>query len=76
MMMAKKPPLKNCPFCGGVARYRKTFLNSRDGGVNDAVFVSCTVCDARTGRVLHDAKKHTNGEEYVEAGEAWNKRVL
>lgn len=73
--LKKRPSLKICPFCGGAARYRRTYLNARDGGLIDAVFVSCTACDARTGRVLYDPRKHPNGEEYVEAGEAWNKRV-
>ena len=66
--------LKPCPFCGGEAEYKRTTIKT-GGAWCDAVNVRCTVCDARTGRVLYDARKHPNGEEYEEVKEAWNRRV-
>lgn len=33
------------------------------------------VYDSRTGRILYDARKHPNGEEYEEAKKTWNRRV-
>ncbi len=66
--------LKPCPFCGGKAEYKRTAIKT-NGAWCDAVNVRCTVCDARTGRVLYDAKKHPNGEEYEAVKDAWNRRV-
>lgn len=66
--------LKPCPFCGGEAESGRTVIKT-NGTWCDAAFVRCTVCDARTNRVLYDAKKHPNCEEYEEAEEYWNRRV-
>ena len=33
------------------------------------------VYDSRTGRILYDARKHPNGEEYEEAKKTWNRRI-
>lgn len=33
------------------------------------------VYDSRTGRILYDARKYPNGEEYEEAKKTWNRRV-
>lgn len=65
--------LKPCPFCGGEAEYRRTAINT-DGAWYEAVYVRCISCDARTGRILCDAKKHPNGEEYEEVKDVWNRR--
>lgn len=65
--------LKTCPFCGGKAEYRRTIITAKDRSC-DAVYVLCPGCNTRTGRVLYDARKHPNGEEYAEVREAWNKR--
>lgn len=65
--------LLNCPFCGGEAEFHRTPVKS-NGGWCDSVVVRCKVCEARTNRVLYDAKKHPNGEEYDEALKAWNTR--
>lgn len=66
--------LKPCPFCGGKAEYKRTAIKT-NGCWTDVVCVRCTICDSRTGRVLYNAKKHPNCEEYEEAAEAWNKRI-
>ena len=66
--------LKPCPFCGGEAEYKRTVIKT-NGAWCDAVNVRCTNCDARTGRVLYDARKHPNGEEYIEVEQAWNRRA-
>ena len=66
--------LKPCPFCGGKSEcYRTVVKNS--GVFCDAAAVRCVVCDARTGYVLFDARKHPNGEEYDEAIQLWNRRL-
>ena len=70
-----KSELKPCPFCGGKAEYKRTAIKT-NGCWTDAVCVRCTVCDSRTGRILYDAKKHPNCEEYEEAAEAWNRRSV
>ena len=66
--------LKPCPFCGGEAECYRTVVKV---GLHytDAVFVRCKNCEARTGNVLFDGRKHPNGEEYAEAEAAWNRRV-
>lgn len=66
--------LKPCPFCGGEAQYKRTTIKT-NGTWCDAVCVRCTICDSRTGRILYDARKHPNGEEYEEAKKTWNRRV-
>lgn len=66
--------LKPCPFCGGEAEYKRTVIKTNRTWC-DAVFVRCAVCDARTNRVLFDGRKHPNGEEYIEAEQAWNRRA-
>ena len=33
------------------------------------------VYDSRTGRILYDARKYPNGEEYEEAKKTWNRRI-
>lgn len=68
------PKLRKCPFCGGEAEYKRSVIKT-NGAWCDAVNVRCTICDARTGRVLYNAKKHPNGEEYEEVKEAWNRRM-
>ena len=65
--------LKPCPFCGGKAEYRRTAIDTK-GRYCDAVYVMCPDCNTRTGRVLYDARKHPNDEEYAEVREAWNNR--
>lgn len=65
--------LKKCPFCGGEAEFYRTPIKS-NGGWCDSVVVRCKVCEARTNRVLYNAKKHPNGEEYYEAQKTWNTR--
>ena len=65
--------LKPCPFCGGKAECYRTVVKS-NGYYSDAVAVRCTVCGARNGYVLFDARTHPNGEEYEEAERAWNRR--
>ena len=66
--------LKPCPFCGGEARSTRTVVKT-NGSYCDAVYIYCTKCNARTSDVLFDGIKHPNGEEYIEAEKAWNKRV-
>lgn len=66
--------LKPCPFCGGEAEFKRAAIKT-NGAWCDAVSVRCTACEARTGRVLYDARKHPNDEEYEIAAEAWNRRV-
>ena len=70
----KKTELKPCPFCGGKAEYKRAVIKT-NGLWRDAVNVRCTNCDSRTGRVLYDARKHPNGEEYLEVAKAWNRRA-
>lgn len=70
----KPPRLKPCPFCGGEAEATRTVVKA-NGSYCDAVFVRCKNCDSRTGMVLFDARKHPNGEEYLEAEQAWNRRA-
>ena len=65
--------LKPCPFCGEEAEFYRTPIKS-NGGWCDSVVVRCKACEARTNRVLYNAKKHPNDEEYGEAVEAWNTR--
>lgn len=65
--------LKRCPFCGGEAEFYRTPIKT-NGCWCDSVVVRCKVCEARTNRILYDAKKHSNDEEYEEAAEAWNTR--
>ena len=65
--------LLNCPFCGGEAEFHRTPVKL-NGGWCDSVVVRCKVCEARTNRVLYNAKKHPNGEEYDEAQKTWNTR--
>ena len=65
--------LKPCPFCGEEAEFYRTPIKS-NGGWCDSVVVRCKACEARTNRVLYNAKKHPNDEEYEEAAEAWNTR--
>ena len=62
-----------CPFCGGEAEFYRTPVKT-NGGWCDGVAVRCKNCEARTNRVLYDAKKHPNDEEYDEAAAAWNQR--
>lgn len=62
-----------CPFCGGEAEFYRTPVKS-NGGWCDSVVVRCKDCEARTNRVLYDARKHHNDSEYDEAAEAWNSR--
>ena len=66
--------LKRCPFCGGKAKYKRTTIKM-NGVWCDTVCVRCISCDSRTGRILYDARKHPNGEEYEEAAKAWNRRA-
>ena len=66
--------LRNCPFCSGEAEFHRTPVKS-NGGWCDSVVVRCKVCEARTNRVLYDAKKHPNDEEYEEALKVWNTRT-
>ena len=63
----------SCPFCGGEAEFYRTPVKS-NGGWCDSVVVRCKDCEARTNRVLYDARKHHNDSEYDEAAEAWNSR--
>ena len=65
--------LKRCPLCGGEAEFYRTPIKT-NGGWCDRVVVRCKVCEARTNRVLYDAKKHPNDKEYEEAAKAWNTR--
>ena len=65
--------LKKCPFCGGEAEFYRTPVKS-NGGWYDSVVVRCKNCEARTNRVLYDARKYQNDSEYDEAAEAWNNR--
>lgn len=65
--------LLSCPFCGGEAIYYRTPVKS-NGGWCDSVVVKCKQCEARTARILYDARKHPNDEEYTEAAKAWNTR--
>ena len=65
--------LKKCPFCGGEAVFYRTPIKS-NGGWCDSVVVRCKECEARTNRVIYNAVKHPNDEEYIEAAEAWNTR--
>lgn len=67
--------LRKCPFCGGEAEFYRTPVKS-NGGWCDSVVVRCKNCEARTNRVLYDARKHHNDSEYDEAAEAWNNRKL
>ena len=67
--------LKNCPFCGGEAEFYRTPVKI-NGRWCDSVVVRCKNCKARTNRVLYDAKKHPNDEEYNEAAAAWNARQV
>ena len=67
--------LKRCPFCGGKAKYKRTTIKT-NGVWCDTVCVRCISCDSRTGRILYDARKHPNGEEYEEAAKAWNRRFI
>ena len=66
--------IKRCPFCGGEAEFYRTPIKT-NGGWCDSVVVRCKACEARTNRVLFDAKKHPNDEEYEEAARAWNTRI-
>ena len=71
---AQSYELKSCPFCGGAPEFvRKTIRTN--GAWCDAVYVRCTSCDSRTGRVLYNAKHHPNGEEYKIAENSWNRRA-
>lgn len=65
--------LKPCPFCGGEAEFYRTPIKTNVGWC-DSVVVRCKSCEARTNRVLYDANKHPNDEEYDEAAAAWNQR--
>lgn len=65
--------LKPCPFCGGEAEFYRTPILTKKQWV-DSVTVKCPTCEARTARVLYDAKKHGDCGEYAEAAEAWNTR--
>ena len=65
--------LKECPFCGGEAEFYRTPVKI-NGRWCDSVVVRCKNCEARTRRMLYDAKKHPNDEEYNEAAAAWNQR--
>lgn len=58
-----------CPFCGGEAEFFRVSTV-----LGDSVVVRCKECEARTNRILYDARKHPNDEEYVEAAKAWNTR--
>ena len=72
-MSDKMSDLKLCPFCGGEAEFYRTPIKT-NGGWCDSVVVRCKSCEARTNRVLYDANKHPNDEEYDEAAAAWNHR--
>ena len=72
-MSDKTSDLKPCPFCGGEAEFYRTPIKT-NGGWCDSVVVRCKSCEARTNRVLYDANKHPNDEEYDEAAAAWNQR--
>ena len=65
--------LKPCPFCGGEAEFCRKPIKT-NGGWCDAVYVWCPTCEARSNRVLYNAKVHQNDGEYIEAAEAWNRR--
>lgn len=67
--------LKTCPFCGGEAEFYRTPVKSNCRWC-DSVVVRCKVCEARTNRILYDARKHQNDNEYDDAAEAWNNRKL
>lgn len=62
-----------CPFCGGEAEFHRTPIKS-NGGWCDSVVVRCKECEARTNRVLYNAKIHKNDSEYDEVAIAWNTR--
>ncbi len=70
----KNKKLLPCPFCGGEAEFYRTAIKT-NGSWCDSVVVRCKVCKARANRVLYDAKKHPNCEEYEEARTAWNTRT-
>ena len=65
--------LKRCPFCGGEAEFYRTPIKT-NGGYCDSVVVRCKECEARTNRILYDARKHQNDSEYDEAAAYWNTR--
>ena len=65
--------LLKCPFCGGEAEFHRTPVKT-NGGWCDSVVVRCKKCEARTNRILYDARKHQNDSEYEEAAAAWNNR--
>ena len=65
--------LLKCPFCGGEAEFYRTPVKT-NGCWCDSVVVRCKQCEARTNRILYNAKKHPNDEEYIEATKAWNTR--
>lgn len=69
----KSEVLRNCPFCGGEAEFHRTNIKT-NGGWTDSVVVRCKVCEARTNRVIYNAKKHQNDAEYDEVAKAWNTR--
>lgn len=62
-----------CPFCGGEAEFHRTPIKS-NGGWCDSVVVRCKECEARTNRVLYNAKIHKNDSEYDEVAITWNTR--
>ena len=66
--------LKACPHCGGEAEFVRKPIKTK-GTWCDAVYVRCKKCDARTNRVLYNAKSHPNDEEYQQAANAWNRRA-
>lgn len=68
-----KIKLKPCPFCGGEAEFYRTPIKI-NGGYCDSVVVRCKDCEARTARILYNARKHQNDSEYDEAAAAWNTR--
>lgn len=69
--------LKKCPFCGGDAYLERSARAYRNSNTERAVFVHCTVCNARSGRVfMSDYGKSSHSKDAEDkAVEMWNKRV-
>lgn len=59
--------LKACPFCGGMAVFRKTNKRSTRG------YACCYECGARTETKYNDREDDTKWKVY--ASNAWNRRA-